>query len=252
MLAGGSQSTRGGASRSRPREALDHEGQRSDEDRLPANALDSATIHSPDSIRQTTHKPRRKSIGSPILLRLGGIGALLAGVLFAIWGYVHRDEAPWYFDALATVLSFVVPALFLLGLTGLYVLCQGRVGRIGKFGLVLALSGSAMGVAYAVPWSSFATREDWLASLVWLDTPLVWWLQAFLVGLPLVGIAAIGTRNLRGLGTLLLVMGALGWLYYVTDAGAVLEARLAHVVLAALFSLGWIALGLALLKREPQ
>ena len=191
-------------------------------------------------------------MGSLTLLRSGAFSALLAGVLFATWGYVHRDDAPWYFDALATVLSFVVPALFLLGLAGVYVLCKGRVGRIGKVGIVLALSGSAMGVAYAVPWSFFATREDWLSSVAWLDTPLVWWLQVFLAGLPLVGIAAFGTRNLRGLGTLLLVMGALGWLYYVTDAGAVLEARLAHIVLAALFSIGWIALGLALLKREPQ
>src|SRR5215210_3354781 len=102
-------------------------------------------------------------MGSPILHRPGGIGALLAGVLFATWGYVHRDDAPWYFDALATVLSFVVPALFLLGSTGLYVLCKGRVGRVGNFGLVLTLTGSAMGVAYAVPWSFFATREDWLS-----------------------------------------------------------------------------------------
>jgi hypothetical protein len=191
-------------------------------------------------------------MGSLTLLRSGGLGALLAGVLFPIWGYVHRDHAPWYFDVLATVLSFVVPALFLLGLLGLCVLCQGRVGRIGKVGLVLALGGSAMGVGYAVPWSFFATREDWLSSLAWLDTPLVWWLQVFLAGLPLVGIAAVGTRTLRGLGILLVVLGALGWAYYVTDSGAVLEARLAHVGFGALFSIGWIALGVVLLKRRFQ
>ena len=173
-------------------------------------------------------------------------------MLFAIWGYVHRDDAPWYFDALATVLSFVVPALFLLGSTGLYVLCEGRVGRIGKFGLVITLSGSAMGVAYAVPWSSFATREDWLSSLVWLDIPLVWWLQVFLAGIPLVGIAAVGTRTLRGLGTLLLAIGAFGWVYYAADSGAILASRSVHVVSGALFGLGWIALGLLLLHTEPQ
>jgi hypothetical protein len=251
--AGSSHSTRGRAPRSRPPRALDHEGPQRDEGHLPTNASDFATIHDPDPIRQTTHKPRRKWIGgSEILLRAGGFGALLAGVLFAIWGYVHRDNAPWYFDALATVLSFVVPALFLLGLTGLYVLCKGRVGRLGKSGLILALSGSAMGVAYAVPWSSFATREDWLSSLVWLDIPLVWWLQVLLAGLPLAGIAAVRTRTLRGLGTLLLVMAAFGWAYYATDAAAFLEARLAHVVLAALFSLGWIALGLLLLQTETR
>jgi hypothetical protein len=173
-------------------------------------------------------------------------------VLFATWGYVHRDDAPWYFDALATTLSFVVPALFLVGLVGLCVLCEGRLGRIGKLGLVLSVAGSAMGVAYAVPWSTFAAREDWLSSLAWLDTPFVWWLHMFLTGLPLVGIAAVGTRTLRDSGILLLVMGVFGWAYYITDSGAILEARLAHVALGALFSLGWIALGLALLKGRPQ
>jgi hypothetical protein len=109
-----------------------------------------------------------------------------------------------------------------------------------------------MGVAYAVPWSSFAARENWLSLLAWLDIPLVWWLQVFLAGLPLVGIAAAGTRTLRGLGILLLVTGALGWAYYVTDEGAVLAARLAHVGFGALFSLGWFALGLVILKRGFQ
>jgi hypothetical protein len=54
------------------------------------------------------------------------------------------------------------------------------------------------------------------------------------------------------LGILLVVLGALGWAYYVTDSGAVLEARLAHVGFGALFSIGWIALGVVLLKRRFQ
>ena len=201
-------------------------------------------------MRQTTHKPRRRL--KAFLLRSGGFGALLAGVLFATWGYVHRDNAPWYFDALATVLSFLVPSLFLVALVGSCLLCYRRVGWLGMTGFALGLTGSAMGVAYAVPWSTFATREDWLSSLAWLDTPLVWWLQVFLAGLPLAGIAAVRSRTLRGLGTLLLFMGALGWAYYLTDSGAIFEARPAHVVLGALFSLGWIALGLTLLKRAPR
>jgi hypothetical protein len=222
-------------------------------DCLLGNPSDFASLHGPFSMRRTIHKPVGNPKGSSILLVWsGGFGALLAGVLFVTWGYVHRNYAPWYFDALATTLSFVVPALFLVGLVGLCVLYEGRMGRIGKIGLVLSLTGSAMGVAYAVPWSAFATREDWLSSLAWLDTILVWWLQVFLTGLPLVGIAAVGARTLRGFGILLLVMGACGWAYYITDSAAILEARLAHVVLGALFSLGWIALGLALLNRGPQ
>jgi hypothetical protein len=201
---------------------------------------------------RTMRKPRRDLAGSSILVRSGGFGALLVGVLFAVWGYVHRTDAPWYFDALATALSYVVPALFLVGVVGLRVVCEGRVGRVGRIGSILSLTGSAMGVAYAVPWSDFAAREDWLSSLAWLDIILVWWLQVFLTGLPLVGLAAVGTRTLRGFGILLLLTGACGWAYYITDSGAILEARLAHVGLGALFSLGWIALGLALLKRGPE
>jgi hypothetical protein len=204
-------------------------------------------------MRQTTHKLGGKPKGFPIfLVRAGGFGSPLAGGLFVTWGYVHRDEAPWYFDAMVGPLNFIVPALFLVGLAGLYVLCEGRVGRIGKVGLVVSLAGSAMGAAYAVPWSAFATREDWLSSLAWLDTILVWWLHVFLAGLPLAGIAAVGARTLRGVGISLLAMGAFGWAYHITDSGVILEARLAHVGFGLFFSLSWIVLGLALLKRGPQ
>jgi hypothetical protein len=200
-------------------------------------------------VRQTTHKPRREFWGSSILPTLRGFAALLAGMLFATWGYVHRENAPWYFDAIAGALNAVVPALFLVGFIGLFVLCKGQVGRIGKVGLVLGLAGSAMGSAYAVHWSAFATRDDPLSLLEWLDTVLVWWLPIILAGLPLAGIAALGARPLRGLGVLLLAMGALGWAYLVTDSDAIFEARLEHVVFGLLFSLSWVVLGLALLRR---
>jgi hypothetical protein len=181
---------------------------------------------------------------------VGGIAAILGGMLFVAWGYIHREGAPWYFDVTAHALNFVVPALFYVALAGLYALCRERVGRIGKFGFILVLAGSAMGVVYAVPWSAFATREDWLASLVWLDTPLVWWLQVMLIGLPLAGISIARARMQRGPGVLLLAMGTFGWAYYATDSGAILEARTAHVGFGGLFSLGWIALGFVLLKRR--
>jgi hypothetical protein len=200
-------------------------------------------------MNQTTHKPRRTFWGSSILPRFRGFAALLAGVLFATWGYVHRDYAPWYFDATARVLSFFVPALFLVGFLALFNLCNAQVGRIGKLGLVLGLAGSAMGSAYAVPWSAFATRADPLSLLAWLDTVLVWWLHIMLAGLPLAGIAALGARPLRSLGILLLAMGAFGWAYLVTASDVIFEARLEHVVFGLLFSLSWVVLGLTLLRR---
>jgi hypothetical protein len=174
----------------------------------------------------------------------------LAGVLFVIWGYVHTNSAPWYFDVIAWVLSFVVPVLFLAGLAGLYVLCAKRVGRIGKVGLVAGLVGSAMGVAYAAPWSAFATSGSGLTPLAWLDTVLVWWLDVLLTGLPLVGIAAVGTRAFRGLGVFLLAMGAFGWAYNFTDSGSIAESRLVHVGFGLLFGLSWMGLGLMLLSEE--
>ena len=201
---------------------------------------------------RATHESRARPGRSLTPSYVGGIAAILGGVLFVAWGYVHRDAAPWYFDATAKALNFVVPALFYVALAGLYALCRESVDRIGKFGFILGLAGSAMGVAYAVPWSAFATRDDWLASLVWLDTPLMWWLQIMLVGLPLAGISTMGARMQRGPGILLLAMGAFGWAYYATDSGALLEARTAHVGFGALFSLGWIVLGLVLLKRGVQ
>jgi hypothetical protein len=174
----------------------------------------------------------------------------LAGVLFVIWGYVHRSSAPWYFDAMALALSFVVPALFLVGLAGLYALCAKRVGRIGRIGLMVGLLGSAIGAAYAAPWSALATAGSELAPLAWLDTVLVWWLDVLLTGLPLVGVAAVETRAFRGLGVFLLAMGASGWAYYFTDSGSIADSRLVHVAFGLVFGLSWMGLGFVLLSEE--
>ena len=133
---------------------------------------------------------------------------------------------------------------------GLFSLCREGVGRIGKFGCVLGLAASAMGVAYAIPWSAFASRDDWLASLVWLGTPLVWWLNLLLIGIPLVGISAVRAGTLPGQGLLLLAIGVFGWVYYAADSGAILASRSVHVVFGALFGFGRIALGFLLLRRE--
>jgi hypothetical protein len=200
---------------------------------------------------ETSARPR-EALRGPWILRLGGCGSVLAGVLFVIWGYVHRNGAPWYLDVTATVLSYVVPALFFVALMGLFALCREQVGWAGKFGFVLGLAASAMGVAYAVPWSAFASRDDWLSSLVWLDTPLVWWLHLLLIGIPLAGISTVRAGTLPAQGLLLLAIGTFGWVYYAADPGAILTSRSVHVVFGALFGLGWIALGLLLLPTDPR
>jgi hypothetical protein len=77
---------------------------------------------------------------------------------------------------------------------------------------------------------------------------LLIWLTWVLVGLTLVGIAAIRTKALGGWDVLPFAMGAFGWGYYLTDPNVIAEAYSAHVVFGVLFSLSWVALGYALLS----
>src|SRR5215210_2382027 len=72
-------------------------------------------------MKRSTRRRKRNSTSSPsTLLRGGMLGAISGGVLFLVWGYVHGNPTlPTYFDALATVLKFIVPLLFLVGLASL-------------------------------------------------------------------------------------------------------------------------------------
>jgi hypothetical protein len=75
-----------------------------------------------------------------------GLAAILAGVLFAVWGYIHGNDAPSYFTGIEDVLGFVVPLLFLVGLAGLCARCKRRSGRLGGIGFVLGFIGSGLGI----------------------------------------------------------------------------------------------------------
>jgi threonine/homoserine efflux transporter RhtA len=72
------------------------------------------------------------------------------------------------------------------------------------------------------------------------------WLALMVTGLMLIGIATARGKPLGGIGALAVATGAFGWVYYLTDAGAVFEARSVHVGFGLLFSLGWVALGVGL------
>jgi hypothetical protein len=78
------------------------------------------------------------------------------------------------------------------------------------------------------------------------------WLPTLLAGLTLSGIGAVEQRGLRGLGALPLAIGAVGWGYYLTDSGAIFEARSVHIGFALLFGLGWVVLGLRLWAEGVQ
>jgi hypothetical protein len=175
---------------------------------------------------------------------------MAGGLLFAVWGYLHQDNAPLYFNTIVHILAGIVPLLFMVGLATLWIRSAGRATRLGHTGIIVAFIGSTLGVVrslldIAVP--SFYPHNALSGRvLIMLD---VWTLTLF-VGLLFVGVALVGTRTLRVLGSLLLAMGSFGLAYHFTDSGAIFEARLVHVGLGALFSLGWVAVGLALWKKD--
>lgn len=174
-----------------------------------------------------------------------GLGAILGGLLFAAWGYMHGNDAPSYFAAIEDALGFVVPLLFLVGLAGLYARCRGRAGRLGGVGFVLGFVGSGLGlvnrfeVVHAPIWAYVVGARGW-------SPLLLIWLTWLLVGLTLVGITTIRTKALGGWDALPLATGLFGWVYYLTDSNSIVEAHSVHLAFGVLFSLSWVALGYAL------
>jgi hypothetical protein len=182
-------------------------------------------------------------VAYPIFLRWCGAASVLGGVLFVAWGYIDRPSIPENLRAVIHVLPFVVPALFLGAVVGLCVLWGRRFGVLGWMGMALAVYGLGWGVVAGIVGGEFVrvyfAQRGWAQHLH--DS-----LFFILSGLTLVGISTIRGKPLRWMGELALAMGAFGWGYYLTDTGAVLEARSVHIGFGLLFSLGWVTLRVAL------
>jgi hypothetical protein len=164
-------------------------------------------------------------------------------VLFVVWGYIDRPNIPENQKAVIHVLAFVVPTLFLAAVVGLSVLWRSRLGMLGWMGMALAV--------YAWGWSVVGeiVGEEW-------PDYLPGWLWFMLTSLTLIGVATVRSGWSRGTGAVVLATGVFGWVYNLTDSGAVLEARSVHIGFGLLFSLGWVVLGVGLLaagtKRAPR
>ena len=192
-----------------------------------------------------TDRTGQRAARHPNVLRGCGAGAVLGGTLFVAWGYLDAPGISGGTALAVRALSFGVPGLFLAGVAGAGIAASGDrgargIGALGWVGFALALGGSIMGVVDGVadgdPAREYLTRSGWPAYMsVWL-VPL-------LFGLTIVGAAAVLRRPLRGLGVAALTMGSSGWCYYLTDPGAVLEARAVHVGSGLLFGLAWVACG---------
>jgi hypothetical protein len=166
-------------------------------------------------------------------------------VLFVVWGYIDRPNVPENLIAVIHVLAVVVPTLFLAAVIGLSVLLRSRLGMLGWMGMALAVYAWGWSVVRAIVggeeavWAYFAQREwpHYLAS----------WSLFMLTGLTLMGVATVRSGWSRRTGAVVLSTGVFGWIYNLTDSGAVLEARSVHIGFGLLFSLGWVVVGVVLL-----
>jgi hypothetical protein len=195
--------------------------------------------------RSSTHSRGRSSPSPP--LSWSGLGAGLAGTLFAVWGYLHKEDTSPQLSVLVDALSVIVPVLFVVGLAGFYAWGRRRVGRrFGLTGFVFAFLGSGLGTLYRLAeiasLVSTADRYGYAVGRGW-PPQLLDWFPWFLIGLTLVGIATLRTELLRGWGFLLTAIGLSGWAYYLSDFGSVIQLRTFHVLSGVLFSLGWVLLG---------
>lgn len=187
------------------------------------------------------------------------MAAVLGGVLFSakiLWEMA--GVVPLNTTDITDTLFFVVPLLWLAGLSGFYARCTERYGPLGNIGFMVSLSGLAVGT---------------IGSLIgaWVEPlRLGYWLgfRFLCLGLVLLGIATIGARALPGGWSILpLVLGLLGlgralFTFFAVTRGArvfnapegqgELGSFLASwagtlsSVLGVLFGIGWVLLGYAL------
>jgi hypothetical protein len=192
-------------------------------------------------------------------LRWSGLAAVLGGVLFSakiLWEMA--GVVPLNTTDITDTLFFIVPLLWLAGLSGFYARCTERYGPLGNTGFMLSLAGLTVGT---------------IGSLVgaWIEPLwLAYWLgfRFLCLGLVLLGIATIGARALpRGWSVLPLVLGLLGlgrafFMFFAVTRGATLfeapegQGELGSFlaswagtltsVLGVLFGIGWTLLGYAL------
>ncbi len=176
--------------------------------------------------------------------------AVLGGVLFLGWGYLHRKPDAVFLAKTGTpldlrLLALGVPVLFLTMLIGLCVRLAAGIGPLGGVGFVLAFCGSGLGAAQGAL-NTAPLIGPLNAYLLQTGVPhqLLGWLPPLLAGLVLVGTATVRAGALGRWSVLPLVAGLCGWVYQLTDLSAGLRA--VHVAFGLLFGMCWMGMGLAL------
>jgi hypothetical protein len=195
---------------------------------------------------------------TPTRARLGGTAAVLAGLCYGAAGYLDRPSISGYTDALVSVLSVAIPALFLGGLLGLqarlpdFIRTEDFASSAGIVGFVFGCFGAVLGIAGALK------LDGTIASALRLPItaiPFFSWVL-LLAGLTLMGLAASLRGGLRLLGAVVSISGALGWVSFLTDpafSGVLVPMRPVHVAFAAAFCLSWVVWGAVLMvPRENR
>jgi hypothetical protein len=165
----------------------------------------------------------------------------LAGFCYGAAGYLDRPGISGYIDALVSVLSVAVPALFLWGLLGLRTQLPPATqtdfaSSAGIVGFVLGCLGAVLGAVGALRLKEMAITE-------------LWWVL-LLVGLALMGLAAVLKGGRRLLGAVVSISAALGWVSLLTDpafSGVLVPMRSVHVAFAAAFCLSTVVWGAILM-----
>ena len=184
---------------------------------------------------------------------MGGTAAVLAGLCYGAAGFFDRPHT----DALVSVLSVALPALFLGGLLGLHARLPDATqtdfaSSAGFVGFVFGCFGAVLGIAGALG------LNGTIAGALGLERTAItffYWVP-LLASLTLMGLAASLRGGLRLLGVVVSISGALGWFSVLTDPdffGVLVPMRPVHVAFAAAFCLSWVVWGAVLMvPRENR
>ncbi len=188
-----------------------------------------------------------------IFARLGGLAAVLGGLLWSAKAFYDRNDAPPWPTDVTDTLFFVVLLLFLAGLTGLYALCRGRLGEwetissMGFFAGVVGLTGSIVGQLTMV----LEVGPSW-----WLG--ISWWMFVFgffvmNLGMVFLGNSIVQSGALPRWRALPLMTGSLGILLILVGDPPNSELGLyPSLVLWMGFGLGWMVQGYVLWSGEDE
>ncbi len=174
-------------------------------------------------------------------VRLGGIAAVLGGIIFAGKAYLDRNDAPPWTTDVTDMFAFLMPLMFLLGVWGLYILCRDRVGGLGRTGFLLSLVGMATSIVGAI-------------AVTFVDPFWFVFVLGMLVGLVALALAGIPILREGLLGSLSFVplfLGLYGLFALMSgDPANSAFGRTAGVFLWVLFGLGWVLMEFALLSSS--